>query len=127
VALRCPECGGSGLRIQATMELGPDHRSDERSIQALRCPDCGLTAVGMYEESRRGALDSESWSHTGYPAGVKALAALKRLVRSCPAPKDPRCKCAAHRQLDQAVGGDDSILPGVEWSRPFGIQLTGRS
>jgi len=120
--LCCPQCGGAGLRITAALELPPDDRSDERTVQALECAGCGFTGLGVYEESRRGALDGETVNHTAFPADENAFAALERLINSCPNPKDSRCDCASHRRLDQALGGDESILPGIDWSRPRGIE-----
>ncbi len=123
MALQCPACGQARLVIQASVELPPDHRSDERTIQALRCAGCDFTAIGRYEESRRGRLDDESWFHLGYPAPPEAIATLKRLASACPNPRKPRCKCSSHRRLDRALDEDDSVLPGVDWSHPFAIQL----
>lgn len=123
MGLQCPECGEARLMIEASVELPPDHRSDERTVQALRCAECDFTAIGRYEESRRGALDDESWSHIGYPAPPETVADLKRLANACPNPRKARCKCASHRRLSRAFDEDDSVLPGVDWSHPFGIRI----
>jgi hypothetical protein len=86
----CPRCHApGGLRITHRLELPPDARSDEITLQVIRC-------------SRRGALDSESFSHTGYEAQDKAqVSALKAAIRRCPARGDPKCGCAAHQTYGQ--------------------------
>jgi hypothetical protein len=103
MAFTCPHCGTPGtLRITHRLELPPDARSDEITLQVIRCSHCRFEGIAVYEESRRGALDSESFSHTGYEAKDKAqVSALKAAIRRCPARGDPRCTCAAHRTYGQ--------------------------
>jgi hypothetical protein len=103
MTFRCPECQGT-LRITATMELPPDSRSDEIALQIVRCRDCGFAGVAVYEESRRGTLGSESVDHRGFRIGAADLSALRRQIRNCPQPGNPRCGCVAH----QALGRKDS-------------------
>jgi hypothetical protein len=98
----CPECRAQGtLRITHRLELPPDARSDEITLQVVRCSTCGFEGLAVYEESRRGALDSESFSHTGYAAEKAQLNAFKAAVRRCPRPGDRRCTCAAHERYAQ--------------------------
>ena len=95
---QCPECRQSALRITHRLELPPDARSDEITLQVVRCSQCRFEGLAVYEESRRGALDDESYSHTGYEAKKAALSALKVAIARCPDPGDPRCACAAHEE-----------------------------
>jgi hypothetical protein len=54
-----PECHANSLAITQSIELPPDGRSDEISLQIVACQACGFAGTAVYEESRRGALDSE--------------------------------------------------------------------
>jgi hypothetical protein len=95
----CPECGARSLNVSASLELPPDSRSDEITLQTARCDKCGFSAISVYEESRRGSWDSESIDHRGFPASVDELQAIEKTIRRCPRPRDRRCECAAHRSL----------------------------
>ena len=96
----CPACSVSrSLTIDATLELPPDSRSDEIAVQLIHCSRCDFTGIAVYEESRRGSLDSESVDHYGYSVSAAELDDIRELIRFCPAPRKPRCNCAAHRQL----------------------------
>jgi hypothetical protein len=100
MAFICPHCTRVGaLRIVSRIELPPDSRSDEITLQIVTCAQCGFTGIAVYEESRRGALDSASFSHTGYYAEQNDVASIKRLIDACPTPKNPRCPCPSHRTL----------------------------
>jgi hypothetical protein len=103
VPFTCPRCHTpGGLRITHRLELPPDARSDEITLQVVRCSHCRFEGLAVYEESRRGALDHESFSHTGYEAKDRAqLSALKAAIAHCPAHGDPRCTCAAHQAYGQ--------------------------
>ncbi len=96
--LICPNCRGS-LKIDAAMELPPDSRSDEISLQILRCMSCGFEGLGVYEESRRGALDYESIDHRGYHVDSSLLNHLRSIILRCPEPNNPRCNCSSHFEL----------------------------
>ena len=96
---RCPECGAAELRVIASLEVGADSRSDEITVQVAECGACGLLAAAVYEESRRGSLDSEAWDHDGYRMPADRAAELLRLVQSCPRPRDASCTCPAHTAL----------------------------
>jgi hypothetical protein len=100
----CPECGAKSLNVTASLELPPDSRSDEITLQPVRCARCQFTAIAVYEESRRGSWDSESIDHRGFPASAKELRAIENAIGACPRPRDWRCDCAVHR----ALGGNDS-------------------
>jgi len=96
----CPDCSRPGsLRITLRIELPPDSRSDEITLQVVECSDCGFAGIAVYEESRRGSLGSETWNHTGYHLPKAELRDLRKMMKSCPDPTNPRCTCAAHQYL----------------------------
>jgi uncharacterized Fe-S cluster-containing radical SAM superfamily enzyme len=74
----CPVCGHKTLNIDASFDLGPDgdSDSDENAIQVVGCAACGFQGIACYEESRRGALDSDSFRHTGYEVSAEIVARL---------------------------------------------------
>lgn len=104
MAFVCPECAAQALEIALVMELPPDSRSDEIALQTVRCSSCGFQGAAVYEESRRGALDSESWFHEGHRLGNEPLRALAEAIRACPSPRDTSCQCASHRTLGTTDG-----------------------
>jgi len=118
--LQCPECEAAALRIKEALELGPDARSDEVSLQIVRCGACGLETVAVYEESRRGALDREQVNHTAYPATDDAMAEIARLIRSCTRPKDGACRCGAHTRAREIVRLRTGPS-GIDWARALPI------
>ncbi len=67
---QCPECSTKTLKITHKLELPPDSRSDEITLQIIECSGCGFGGIAVYEESRRGALDDDSFDHTGYRVGA---------------------------------------------------------
>ena len=87
------------------MALPPDNRSDDIILQVVSCSQCGFSGLAVYQESRRGAMDSESWEHIAYQVPVSDVKAISSAIRSCPAPKNPGCQCAAHLQLGQRDAG----------------------
>ena len=99
MAFICPVCGAGELRLVASLELPADSRSDEITVQAAECGACGLLAAAVYEESRRGRLDSEAWFHTGYLLGAEQARELLARIRSCPEPARSACTCPAHAEL----------------------------
>ena len=80
----CPECSSRSLNIILSLELPPDSRSDEITLQTVECSQCGFSGIAVYEESRRGALDSESVDHYSYRVGVDDLRALKKDNQTMP-------------------------------------------
>jgi hypothetical protein len=97
---KCPQCSTPGsLAIVHRLELPPDSRSDEITLQIVQCSRCLFGGIAVYEESRRGALDSESFDHRGFRIDVASLSALKKAISQCPKPRNWRCKCATHRKL----------------------------
>jgi len=103
------------------MELPADSRSDDISLQVVECLGCGFSALAVYQESRRGALDSEAWEHTCYRVHAQDLQRLLDAIKSCPEPNNPACTCSAHQQLGRqdALGAwngleDIQILEGID-------------
>jgi len=119
----CPECSRHGsLRIALKIELPPDSRSDEITLQTVRCADCGFAGIAVYEESRRGALDTESFQHIGYQVAKSELRDLRKAIRSCPEPANGRCPCAAHQMLSKTdSSGRWSALDDLETTGTFAL------
>jgi hypothetical protein len=119
----CPQCSRHGsLRITLKIELPPDSRSDEITLQTVRCADCGFAGIAVYEESRRGALDSESFQHVGYEVAKNQLRELRKAIRSCPEPGNWRCPCAAHERLSKTdSSGRWSALHDLEIRGTFAL------
>lgn len=110
--ISCPECSSeASLAVVRRIELPPDSRSDEITLELLACGACEFRGAAVYQESRRGALDSESWEYHGYQMEPAALARLERSIASCPASGDRRCDCQAHQDL----GRQD---PSGRWQPP---------
>ena len=116
----CPSCHTSGsLLITERLELPPDSRSDEITLQIVRCRRCDFAGIAIYEESRRGVLGDESVDHRGYYVPASDLQRLKKLLKQCPNPGSNSCTCAAHRQL----GVKDK---SGRWAGLAGTDLHGR-
>ncbi|MDF1551370.1 MAG: hypothetical protein P1P88_26345 [Bacteroidales bacterium] len=69
----CPECKAKNLKITHSLVLGPDYQNDERLLQIIKCTKCGFEGIAIYEESKHGSLDNETWSHVGYKASKETL------------------------------------------------------
>jgi len=120
----CPECSTKSLSISSKIELRSDSRSDEIALQIVECSRCSFAAIAVYQESRRGALDSESVDHTGYRVSTDDLEALRTTIKRCPKPTNPRCGCAAHRKLGRKDGsGRWDGLRDVECKVAFALRL----
>ncbi len=121
---QCPECSTRTLKITHKLELPPDSRSDEITLQIVECSRCNFGAIAIYEESRRGALNDDSFDHTGYRIGADDLAALRKAIRACPRPTNHRCTCATHRKLGaRSESGRWNGLSGVRRESAFGMRL----
>ena len=102
----CGECKKTNvLQITQSLVLPPDIRSDDIILQVVKCASCGFRGLAVYEESRRGGMDSESWSHTAYHVSVDDLKTVAAAIRSCPSPKNPKCRCRTHRDLGRRGRG----------------------
>lgn len=121
MSFNCPACGRQRtLVINRSITLPPDSRSDDIILQTLRCSACRFRGAAVYEESRRGSLDAESWDHRGYSLDEADWEWLSKTMARCPNPKDKRCRCEAHK----ALGGRDAsgrwLMPeSFSWQRSF--------
>ena len=125
MALKCPACFSStSLQIRSSLELPYDSRSDEITLQVIECARCGFQGIAVYEESRRGSLDDDVSSHIAYRVSDADLQRLKQAIHSCPRPRDPRCRCSAHRKLGRKdQWGRWSGLDDVDLLEAFHLQL----
>lgn len=102
MAFICPDCLTPGsLTIRHSIALPSDSRSDEIALQVVECAACGFRGAAVYEESRRGSLDSEAWEHTGYRVTDAVVETLIDQIRRCPAPSKENCRCPTHLALGQ--------------------------
>jgi len=115
MSFNCPICHvQKTLRIVNRIELPSDARSDEISLQVLRCMNCGYQGLGVYEESSRGALGSESVDHYGYTVEPEVVRNVDSLIIKCSKPKDSGCKCNSHQLLNKRDQNGRWIRPGYE-------------
>jgi hypothetical protein len=120
MSFRCPECSSRrSLKINLRIELPPDSRSDEIAVQIVNCSQCDFSAIAVYEESRRGAMGSESYDHRGYRVGAADLKTVRQMIKQCPRPRDKRCRCATHRRLGKRDASG-------RWNGLSDIDLEGR-
>jgi len=99
VPFRCPACAADALAIGASLELPPDTRSDEITLQLVACARCGFRGVAVYEESRRGGMSDEAVDHTVRDVEPSEVDRLAASIGACPEPRRATCACAAHRAL----------------------------
>jgi hypothetical protein len=120
----CPQCKAGSLKIVSSIELAPDSRSDEISVQIIKCSHCGFNGLALYEASRRGALNRESVAHRGYYVNPAKLSALHRLIKQCPEPRNSRCLCEVHRAIGNVNAyGRWNGLKDIFNTASFTIQL----
>ena len=101
---RCPHCNApAGLEIADTIELAPDALWDEITLQVLDCSACGFSALGVYTEGRRGALDAETWEHNGFLAKPSDVQHVRQAIHACPRPHEALCRCEVHKTLAQTA------------------------
>ena len=108
----CPDCNKKTLNILERIELAPDARSDEISLQLIHCKNCNFDGLAVYEESRRGALDSESIDHYGYKPDDEDIKVLRAFIKRCPEPTNPWCKCEGHQKLNKRNEFGRWVKPG---------------
>ena len=94
----CPNCLSQTLAITYALDLPPDSRSDEITVQIVECEQCQFRAAAVYEESRRGR--SEAVAHIGYRLTHRIWRSLRDTIRKCPEPRNARCRCPSHRALN---------------------------
>ena len=123
--LVCPECSTKGwMKISHSLELPPDSRSDEITLQVIKCMRCRFETIAVYEESRRGGFGDEHVDHRGYYVSKFDLQMLKKQIGQCPSPRNARCKCKVHKKLgSKDKNGRWDGLADIELSRRFAIQL----
>lgn len=122
----CPDCRLASLEIKNSIALPADSRSDEIALQILVCSKCGLRAIAVYEESRRGSLESESWDHTGYHLNRADFDSLKSDLMNCPSPSRPDCLCVVHRRWGKKdANGRWRGLTDVPLFGAFMMELSG--
>lgn len=98
----CPKCGvPDSLQITARLELPPDDLWDELTLQVVACSTCRFRGLALYTESRRGALDSECWQHTGYCENADEVGRVERLIQRCPDTANHRCSCSSHMEISR--------------------------
>ncbi len=125
MSFACPRCQSSStLTISQSIEFPPDSRSDEIALQLVVCSRdaCGFRGVAIYEESRRGALDSDHWDHTGYRLPVGDFEVLQATISRCPDPSNAGCQCKSHQELNRLSTSGRWLPPeGIEWGSAFPI------
>ncbi len=120
MAFLCPDCQRYALNIVATLELPADSRSDEITLQVVTCAQCAFEGLAVYEESRRGALDDDSFNHCGYRVPQDELRAIQRAIKRCPSKKNSHCGCETHRTLgSKSASGRWNGLKDIELGESF--------
>lgn len=101
-AFVCPVCRRGTFGISKTIELRPDARWSEITLQLLWCNTCHFEAIGVYKENNWGA--SEIVEHHGYQAPVLLRQRLGELIDGCPRRPDRSCDCASCSTLSATDG-----------------------
>lgn len=115
----CPRCQSPKLETVAALQLEGDAWNDEISLQWAIC-ECGFKAVLVYEESRRGSLDHDCWSHIGHPISTPDWDATMRWLGLCPSNQERDCQCCAHQHFSRCdQHGRWQGLQGYELGKPF--------
>jgi hypothetical protein len=125
MAFRCPQCKTRDtLQIALSMDLPPDRKSEELSIQVVACRDCSFRGLAVYEVGRGDCPESESWKHIGYWVSPDAVESVSAAIRSCPEQRNPHCTCAAHASLGKKdLRGKWSGLLELERGHTFAMRL----
>jgi hypothetical protein len=125
MTFKCPACAVNTLIITRSIDLPPDAHNDELTLQIVQCGSCQFHGAAVYEESRRGPLDSESWRHHGYQLSDADWEALVAAINRCPAPRNEGCACATHVSLckvDDRHNWDGLRQNGIELKNDFKMQ-----
>ena len=96
MAFKCPACEGGSLEIELSMELPWDGGAVERSVAIVKCEGCGFRGISVYEESRRGSMDSESFWSFVYEVSEKDLQLMASGFALCPDHQNKDCQCETH-------------------------------
>jgi hypothetical protein len=101
----CPDCLTAGtLKIISRLELPPDSRSDEITLQIVRCYHCRFQGI--------------------YYVGEADLQNLRRLIEQCPNPGDSRCTCSVHQRLGSKDGnGRWSGIADIDLGQSFLMRI----
>jgi hypothetical protein len=102
IPLICPKCNADTLKIVSSIELPPDSRSDEIAVQITGCSRCNFIGLAVYEESRRGSLINELFTHRGYNVSPTALETIQQKIAQCPNPRNSKCHCKVHHTMGRA-------------------------
>lgn len=121
----CPECRETeSLNIISAIDIECDSRSDEISLQVVKCSACRFRGIAVYEESRRGSLDSECVDHYGYKMDEEKIESLLALISRCPRPRDAYCACQTHKILNRRnEAGRWNALDDFKTSGYFTMEL----
>jgi hypothetical protein len=108
----------------ALIALPSDARSDDITLHLVQC-GCGFFGLVIYEESRRGSLDSECWDLTGLLVPRWHFDQLLQSLKDCPEPTNSDCECEAHLELGafQQPSGRVYATVGLPSSGSFPVRL----
>ena len=125
MSFRCPQCKTlTSLDITRRIELPPDSRSEEITLQVVECYACGFSGLAVYEEPRHGLLEADDWVHIGYWVSKDAVDSVKSAIQSCPNPDDPQCACPVHSSLSRKdIHGVWNGLLEMERGHTFSMRL----
>lgn len=119
MSFQCPRCADlQSLEIETSLQLFKGRCDNEITLQIVECQRCQFSGAAVYEEGRRGAVDTRAWKHVGYYLDEAVLAQLKTLILACPDRLDPTCPCPAHLQLGSCDGHGEWL--GLEQFNPGG-------
>lgn len=122
----CPDCTHAKLNVIKSIMLPADSRSDEIALQMITCSHCGFTGLAIYEESRRGVLRRDHFSHIGYDLPTAEMDIVRDLIARCPNRRSPRCQCTTHKMLGhQDKAGRWDGLRVIRCGSSFTIQREG--
>ena len=122
MAFECPSCkAASSLVIARRIEVDPPAPSSETSVQLVECKDCHFRALAVYQESRAGALDSESVGHRGYPLDDSEFESFAGIIKECPDRLNRHCRCPSHLKLDKLAASDS--WPGASNQNSFPLRM----
>ncbi len=124
MSFRCPQCQTlNTLEIIQSIDLPPDWRSDEISLQVVGCTVCAFRGLAVYEEFQHGA-ETDLWKHIGYWVSRDAVESILETMRSCLDAHNPRCNCPAHTSLGQQdVYGSWRGLLEIKRGHTFSMRL----
>ncbi|MBD3205470.1 hypothetical protein GF319_03875 [Candidatus Bathyarchaeota archaeon] len=119
----CPECKNKELEITSSIEIPPDTRSDEITLQVLRCTRCGFKSLGLYEESRRGNLREEYVNHKGIYIPEAELKDIELMIKKCPDPRNSKCICDSHRYFSVKAKGRWKCIERLIYYNTFVLEF----